>query len=728
MSHAAPPAGERAAGLYVLMLSVHGLIRGRELELGRDPDTGGQILYVVELARALGQQAGVGRVDLVTRQITEPALSADYAAPREALGNGAQIVRLPAGPAGYLPKEQLWDHLDALVDNLLEHLRDQERLPDVIHSHYADAGYVGSRLSSMLGIPLVHTGHSLGRVKRRRLLAAGLSAEDIESRFNMARRIEAEEQTLAVAERVVTSTHQEIEEQYGLYDHYQPEQMRVIPPGTDLDRFRMPDGNEWDTPMGREVQRFLRQPDKPLVLALSRADARKNIGGLLAAYGESPELQELANLLIVAGNRDDIADLDQGPREVLTEVLLAIDRHDLYGRVALPKHHRSDEVPLLYRLAAASGGVFINPALTEPFGLTLLEAAASGLPLVATEDGGPRDIIANCQNGVLIDPLDGEAMAEALLEMLADRERWRERVANGIAGVREHYSWPAHAKRYLEMLRPVLEGTEVLVRAAPARRRKLYHERAIFTDLDQNLLGDPASLPHFLRVIQDNRKCATFGIATGRRLDSALKVMKKHGIPEPDILITSGGTEIYYAPKLTADEPWQRHIDHHWTPRVVHRVLDELPGLQLQPKSQQSRFKISYYIDPRKAPSLDEINSLLHQEEQSVNVILSFGQFLDVLPIRASKGLALRYVAARWHIPLEQILVAGGSGADEDMMRGNTLGVVVANRHHEELSQLLDAGRIYFARQPYALGILEALEHYDFFGACTVPSDDKEIA
>jgi sucrose-phosphate synthase len=89
-----------------------------------------------------------------------------------------------------------------------------------------------------------------------------------------------------------------------------------------------------------------------------------------------------------------------------------------------------------------------------------------------------------------------------------------------------------------------------------------------------------------------------------------------------------------------------------------------------------------------------------------------------VLPIRASKGLALRYVAARWHIPLEQILVAGGSGADEDMMRGNTMAVVVANRHHEELSGLEEEQRIYFAEQRCAAGILEAIEHYRFLESC----------
>ena len=102
-------------------------------------------------------------------------------------------------------------------------------------------------------------------------------------------------------------------------------------------------------------------------------------------------------------------------------------------------------------------------------------------------------------------------------------------------------------------------------------------------------------------------------------------------------------------------------------------------------------------------------------------MISAFGQFLDILPSRASKGQALRYVAQRLDIPLEHILAVGGSGGDEDMMRGNTLAVVVANRHHEELSQLVDQERIYFASHAHAQGILEAIDHYDFFHSCNVP-------
>lgn len=705
-----------AEGLYIALVSVHGLIRGRDLELGRDADTGGQTKYVVELARALSKLPDIAAVDLFTRLVAAPEVDTDYSQEIESLGHGARIVRIVAGPPEeYIPKEALWDRLDSFVDNMLAFIRETDRVPDIIHSHYADAGYVGSRLAHFLNVPLVHTGHSLGRIKRLRLLANGLSSNEIDRRYNMLRRIEAEEMTLTCAERVITSTHQEIEEQYGFYDCYQPKRMRVIPPGTDLSLFYPPKGDEWHSPIGQEICRFLREPNKPLILALSRPDARKNIGALVEAYGNSTQLQELANLLIIAGNRDDISDMEEGAQEVLADLLLAIDRYDLYDRTAYPKHHKASEVPDIYRIAALSGGIFVNPALTEPFGLTLIEAAASGLPIVATEDGGPRDIIGNCENGILIDPLDSDTIVAALLTLLENSEERQRLANNGLRGVREHYSWEAHATSYLQTIRPLVEKTEVVERVSLTRSPMLYHDRAIFSDLDQNLLGNPNDLPHFVEILHENRKSTAFGIATGRRLDTTLKALRKYGIPEPDVLITSSGTAIHYYPDLTEDTWWAQHIDRRWTPQKVRRMLSDLPGLELQPKIQQSQFKISYFYNADIAPTLEEINSLLYHEDLAVNVTLSFGQYLDILPIRASKGLALRYVTDRWGIPLEQTLVAGGSGADEDMMRGNTLAVVVANRHDEELSHLTDTDQIYYTKQAYALGILEAIEHFNFF-------------
>jgi len=707
--------------LYILLISIHGLIRGNDLELGRDADTGGQTKYVVELARALGNHPDVAKVDLLTRRIVDKNVSEDYSHNIEAISDNVDIVRIDCAEQVYLQKEQLWDHLDVFSDNVLNYLHSNELLPHVIHSHYADAGYVGTRLAHQLSIPLIHTGHSLGRSKRKRLLASGVKKDVIENRYNMSLRINAEEMTLGTADRVITSTNQEIEEQYGLYDYYQPQQMRVVPPGTDLSQFFPPTGKEGTTDIAKDISKFLSDPEKPMILALSRPDQRKNIVTLIEAYGESEELQKYANLVIIAGNRDDIRDMDPGAEEVLTEILITIDLYNLYGKVSYPKHHLSTDVSVIYRLVALSGGVFVNPALTEPFGLTLIESAACSLPIVATEDGGPIDIINNCKNGYLIDPLDTKMIADTLLKTVKDKKKWKTMSVNGIKGVKKFYTWGSHAENYLKVIQPIIDKTEPVVRMNLQRRTRLYRNRAVFSDLDQSLLGDTSMLPVFSKVLKDNARCSSFGIATGRRLDSALKLIKKHKIPMPDALVTSLGTEIHYGQYLTRDTAWDDHIDYLWRANKVRGILSDIPGLRLQNKIEQSRYKISYFYEASVAPDVDEIRQLLLQHEQTVNVVFSFGQFLDVVPVRASKGLALRWYAEQWDIPLDHILVAGGSGADEDMIRGNTLAVLVANRHNEELSDLIDLERVYYTKEPYAAGILDAIEYYDFFKTCKVP-------
>jgi len=569
-------------------------------------------------------------------------------------------------------------------------------------------------------VPLVHTGHSLGRDKRKQLIAKGMSRQHIEQVYNIGRRIDAEEEVLSNADLVVTSTQNEVQEQYELYNYYDPDRMAVIAPGTDLQQFRPYSKDEVIT-FKDEVDRFLTDPEKPIVLALSRPDERKNILTLIEAYGESAELQSRANLLIVVGNRDDIRDMDDGAQAVLTNILVWIDTYDLYGKVALPKRHRADEVPKIYRMVAAGHGVFINPALTEPFGLTILEAAASGLPVVATENGGPVDIIKNCRCGELVDPMDRGQIAAALLKLLDNDGNWRRASKNGIRGVRDHYAWEAHAKAYSGKIRSLTRKLRLPPGERPMPGTLKYSDRMLVTDLDQSLLGDPDSRGDFLRVVREHRKSVTYCIATGRRIDSALAVMKKHGIPLPDVLMSSAGTRIHYGSALNEDHLWADHIDHDWSPRRIRHLLTDVPGLKLQEKIKQTDAKISYYYDPLLAPSMDAINTLLRQQDITANVLLSFGQFLDVLPSRASKGQALRYVAQRLGIALDKILVAGGSGADEDMMRGNTLAVVVENRHDEELSLLPEVDRIYFAEGKYAAGILKAIDHYDFFDECRVP-------
>jgi len=127
-------------GLIVHLFSVHGLIRGHDLELGRDADTGGQTTYVVELARALGRHEDVAEAVLFTRLVDDERVSDDYAQPEEELGPGAKIVRIKAGGTKYRRKELLWPSLDTFVSGVLRWNREQGVRPGRVHGHYADAG------------------------------------------------------------------------------------------------------------------------------------------------------------------------------------------------------------------------------------------------------------------------------------------------------------------------------------------------------------------------------------------------------------------------------------------------------------------------------------------------------------------------------------------------------------------------------------------------------------
>ena len=220
------------------------------------------------------------------------------------------------------------------------------------------------------------------------------------------------------------------------------------------------------------IFRFLRNPRKPVILAMSRPDAKKNIHTLVQAFGENSTLRELANLVLimvlllhphqqaymsfsaeascaVQGNRDTIEGMAGGSAKVLQQVLKLIDTFDLYGSVAYPKKHQQSDISDIYRLPYATHGLFTNVALQEPFGLTVIEArktayieaelpcqslyivtaealqaAAHGVPTVATKNGGPVDIMSTLHHGLLVDPTKSVDIAEACLKILTDPVWW----------------------------------------------------------------------------------------------------------------------------------------------------------------------------------------------------------------------------------------------------------------------------------------------------------------
>ncbi|HDO30922.1 MAG TPA: glycosyl transferase family 1, partial [Desulfobacteraceae bacterium] len=161
-------------GLYLQLFSIHGLIRGNSPELGRDADTGGQVKYVLELAQTLAQRDDVAQVDLVTRLIRDKTVAEDYARPVEQLSDKARIIRIQCGGYKYRRKELLWPFTEEFIDKTIRFLKSQGRTPDLVHGHYADAGYVAMELAAALDVPFVFTGHSLGRNKKAKLLAEGL--------------------------------------------------------------------------------------------------------------------------------------------------------------------------------------------------------------------------------------------------------------------------------------------------------------------------------------------------------------------------------------------------------------------------------------------------------------------------------------------------------------------------------------------------------------------------
>eukprot|EP01025_Chloroclados_australasicus_P020334 TRINITY_DN2143_c0_g2_i1.p1 TRINITY_DN2143_c0_g2~~TRINITY_DN2143_c0_g2_i1.p1 ORF type:complete len:1092 (+),score=166.59 TRINITY_DN2143_c0_g2_i1:189-3464(+) len=529
---------QRVNKLYIVLISLHGLVRGNAMELGKDPDTGGQVKYVVELARALAQHPAVFRVELLTRLIKDPKVSPDYGEAEECLlkgegdSGGAFIVRLPCGPVDkYVRKEDLWPYVREFADKGIEHVRNmmsfmksEEELVElyVVHGHYADAGEAAATMSYSLGVDMVLTGHSLGRNKLDHLYKMGMAQKDIEDVYQIARRIEGEERALDAALMTFTSTQQEVDMQWGLYDGYDSKLekvlrnrgksarsmpvMKVIPPGLDFSKlkvelkedptelyFRHQNGGltdnsglwsgvsdekvslgqldapprtlsyedsrgiigmaiaemEQEPEIWKAVFRFLRKPHKPVILAMSRPDAKKNIKSLIIAYAENKLLRELSNLVLIMGNRENIDNMAKGSAQILEEVLKLIDFYDLYGSVAYPKAHKQSDVGDIYRLPKATRGVFTNIALQEPFGLTLIEAAAVGVPIVATCHGGPVDIIKTLKNGVLVEPTNTKEVGDALAKILRDGKLWDKYSKNGLDNITA-YSWPAHCIKYLE--------------------------------------------------------------------------------------------------------------------------------------------------------------------------------------------------------------------------------------------------------------------------------------
>ena len=383
----------------VLVISLH----ADPTTLVGAPQNGGVTIYVRELARALAREGWP--VDVVTRR-DDPRKRAFETM------DGVRILRIPAGPAQRLPNDAIAEHLPEALESLREIAA--ARPYQVVSSHYWLSGHLGDILSGERGVPHVHTLHSLGISRPGR---------DPVTR----RRVEIERRLLKRA-RIVTLGRRDFgiyAEKYGVV----PPRLAAIPAGVDAGRF---------APGEARVARRAVGLDEtgPWIGYVGRLTREKGIDDLIRAFALLRERSDRVGLFVVGGAQRNsrVPEL-----RALAEGLGVAPWVRFLGPI--PNKKVSDA----YRAA----DIVAVPSHYEAFGLVALEARACGIPVVASDVGGLRELVAPESGGCRVAPGDARAWADALRDALDPREL----VARANAAVcadTSAYSWPAIARRIME--------------------------------------------------------------------------------------------------------------------------------------------------------------------------------------------------------------------------------------------------------------------------------------
>ncbi|MCB2222580.1 MAG: glycosyltransferase [Actinobacteria bacterium] len=430
------------------------------------PDFGGQLVYVKQVALALGEMGH--RVDILTRRVVDDDWP-PFAAEEDAYPGApnVRILRISAGDDDrFLRKEDLWPYLGRdWVPGILARYRAEGSLPDAFTGHYGDGGLAAVLLREAAGVPFTFTAHSLGAQKMDKLGASAGSLASLEDRYHFAARLTAERLAMNHSGVDITSTGQERMEQYGhrayagAVDPGDDARFSVVPPGVNLAIFgidaRSPREDEVRRTVDDRLERDLAPGRRglPVVVASSRLDPKKNHLTIVEAFAADGALRDAANLVILTGSLDDPLRSDEGASpgelEVLGPIRDLIASSGLDGAVAAFALPGQDRLAAAYRYLAERRSVFCLTALYEPFGLAPLEAAAAGLPLVVTRNGGPSESLVDgaTEYGVLVDPADPEAVAAGLRRALG--AGWDALAEAGRQRVLDRYTWDRTAEGYL---------------------------------------------------------------------------------------------------------------------------------------------------------------------------------------------------------------------------------------------------------------------------------------
>lgn len=489
----------------VLVVSPHGFF-GQDGVLGL-PDTGGQVVYILDQVRALEKEMrerlssqGVSvepRILIATRLIPDAGgTTCGQRLERVAGCRSTHILRIPFRKESgevlprWISRFQLWPYL-ARFARELEHEAPSELggRPDLVIGNYSDGGLVATLLSKRLGVTQCHVAHALEKTK---YFFSAMHWRELEPEYHFSCQYTADLITMNAADFIITSTFQEIagtEEAVGQYESYQSFTMpglfrvlngidvfdpkfNIVSPGADADvYFPYSDSARRLTSLAPRIEALvlgeeplpsargrLVEKDKPIIFSMARLDRVKNVTGLVEWYARSEPLRRIANLLVVGGSIDAGTSTDHEERAQIERMHALIDEYGLGDCVRwLGMRLERNLVGELYRWIADRHGLFVQPALFEAFGLTVVEAMASGLPTFATRHGGPSEIIQNGRSGFHIDPNAGDQAAAQIADFLdrcaRDPARWERISREALARVAARYTWTSYAERVMTLSR-----------------------------------------------------------------------------------------------------------------------------------------------------------------------------------------------------------------------------------------------------------------------------------
>lgn len=397
-------------------------------------DAGGLNVYVVETAKRLAERGT--QVDIFTRR------TASTPENKVELFPGVYVKHITAGPFEGLDKNSLPAQLCALTAGVLrEEAFKPEGWYDLIHSHYWLSGQVGWVASERWNVPLVHTMHTMARVKNLNL-AIGDLPEPKEREIG-------EQQVVKVADRLVANTQEEANELINLYGA-NAEQVSVVHPGVDLDTFYPAD-------QIKARKYFDIKPDAFVLTFVGRVQPLKAPDLLLLAGAElvkiNPALKDKLQIVICGGlsgsgfdKPTQLMDLAKSlGLEKITKFLTPVSRQNLA------------------KIYQASDLVIV-PSHSESFGLVAVEAQATGVPVVAASVGGLKTVVAHQESGLLIENHDPKNWASRINELI-NNPALRNKLSLGAVNRAKNFSWDSTVENLLSVYQAVLDNPSV----APVR-------------------------------------------------------------------------------------------------------------------------------------------------------------------------------------------------------------------------------------------------------------------